>query len=148
MVKGVGGNPQHHMSQALKLGVPLVILLICWAHGVQVTDLFVIMKTQHIGQEGSGLSNWEKLMSILFLFVVQRVNCCHRVCLVKVLLEFLNAFIHFGVWGFTLIPIINHHRHKCFPITPTEWMGDLDTVNDIQVGVDVLQMGLVDRNML
>ncbi len=148
MVKGVlGGNPQHHIHRALELGVPLVILPICWAQGVQVADLYVIVKTQHIGEEGSGVSNWDKLVSILFLFVIQRVNCCRGVCLVKVLVEFSNAHIHFDAWRFTLIPVIHPHRHRCFPITPTAWTGVLDTFDGIQVGVDVLQMGLINGNM-
>ncbi len=132
MVKGVlGGNPQHHIRWALELGVPLVILPICWAHGVQVAHLYVIVKTKHIGGEGGWVSNWDKLVSILFLFFTQWINCCCRVCLVKVLIEFSNALIHFGAWRFTLIPVIHHHRHKYSPITPTAWMGVLDTFDGI-----------------
>ncbi len=86
---------------------------------LQVADLYVIVKTKHIRGEGGKVSNWDKLVSILFLFIVQQVNCCHRVCLAKVLLEFSNVLIHFDAWRFTLIPVIHHHRHKCFPIALT-----------------------------
>jgi hypothetical protein len=112
------GNPQHHIRWTLELGVPLVIVPVCWAHGVQVADLYVIVKTKHIGGEGGGVSSWGKLVSILFLFVVQWVNNCHGDCLVKVLVEFLNALIHFGAWRFTLIPVIHCHRHKFSPLPP------------------------------
>jgi hypothetical protein len=129
--------------------VPLVILpAVCRAHCVQVADLYVIVKTQHVGGEGTGVISWDKLVSILFLIIAQWVNCGHGVCPVKVLIEFLNAPIHFGAWRFTLIPVIHHHRHKCFPITPTAWTGVLDTFDGIPVGVDVLKMGLIDGSML
>ncbi len=85
----------------LELGVPLVIVPVCQAHGAQVADLYVIVKTKHIGREGGGVCDWGKLVAILFLFVVQQVNCCCWVCLVQVLVEFLNALIHFGAWRFT-----------------------------------------------
>jgi hypothetical protein len=98
-------------------------------------------------REGGGFSNWDKLVTILFLFVIQQVNCCRRVCLVQLLVKFLNALIHFGAWRFTLIPVIHRHRHKCFPITPTAWMGVLDTLDSIQVKIDVRQMGLIDGSM-
>ncbi len=127
------------------LGFPLSP--ICRAHGVRVAEWYVIVKTKHIRGEGGEGSNRDKLVSILFLFIVQWVNCFHRVCLVKVLLEFLNALIHFDAWRFTLIPVIHHHRHKCFPITPTARTGVLDTFDGFRVGVDVLQMGLIDGNM-
>jgi hypothetical protein len=126
VVKGIlCGNPQNHISRALELGVPLVILPVHRAHGVQVANLYVIVKTQHIGGEGVWVNNRDKLVSILFLFVVQRVNCCCGVCLVKVHVEFLNALVHFGAWRFALIPVIHCHRHKCFPIALTAWMGVL-----------------------
>ncbi len=83
MVKGIlGGNLQHNIPWTLELGVPLVIVPIRRAHGVQVADLYVIVKAEHIGREGGGFSDLDKLVAILFLFVVQWVNCCHRVCLV------------------------------------------------------------------
>jgi hypothetical protein len=86
-------------------------------------------------------------VSIFFLFVIQRICCCHWVCLVKVLVVFLNAIIHFGAWRYTLISVIHCHRHKYFHITPTAWRGVLDTFNGIRIGVNVLQMGLIDGDM-
>ncbi len=74
VVKGVlGGNPQHHIHQTLELGVPSVIVPVCWTHGVRVADLYVIVKAKHIGREGGGFSNWDKLVAVLFLSVVQRI---------------------------------------------------------------------------
>jgi hypothetical protein len=148
VVKGIlGSNPQHHIHLTLEFGVPLVIILICRAHGVQVADLYVIVKAKHIGKEGVGVSDWDKLVANLFLFLLQWVSCCHRVCLVQVLVDFLNALIHFGAWRFPLIPVIHHHRYKCFPVTPTSWMGVLNTFDSIQVRVDVRQMVLIDGNI-
>ncbi len=86
MVKGVlGGNPQHNISWELELGIPLVILPFSQAHGVQDADLYVIVKPQHVRRESGRVRNWDKLVNILFLSVVQRINCCCWVCLVKVL---------------------------------------------------------------
>ncbi len=148
MVKGVlDGNPQHHIHWTLELGFPLVIIRVCQAHGVQIADLYVIVKTKHIRREGGRVSNWDKLVSILFLFVVLRVNCCRSVCLVQVLVEILNALIHFGAWRFTLIFVIHHHKHKYFPVTPTAWTGVLDTFDSIQVRVDIRQLGLIYGSM-
>ncbi len=66
MVKGVlGGNLQHHIHWALELGVPLVILPVQRTHGVQVADLYMIVKTKHIGGEVGKVSNQDKLASIL-----------------------------------------------------------------------------------
>ncbi len=134
MVKGIlGGNLQHHISQALELGVPLVILPISRAHGLQVADLYAFVKPQHVGREGAGVGNWDKLVSILFLFIVQRIYCHHWVCLMMVLIGFLNALIHFDAWRFTLISVVHRHGHKCFPITSTAWTGVLNTFNGLQV---------------
>ena len=105
----------HHIRQTLELEIPLVIIPVHQTHGVQVADLYVIVKAEHIGREGGGFSDLDKLVAILFLFVVQWVNCCHRVCLVQVLVEFLNALIHFGAWRFTLIPVIHRHMVWCTP---------------------------------
>ncbi len=101
----------------------------------------MIVEAKHIGREGGRFSNRDKLVAVLFLFVIQRVNCCRRVCLVQVLVKFSNALIHFGAWRFTLIPVIHCHRHECFPITPAVWMGVLDTFDNIRVEVGVHQMG-------
>ena len=38
---------------------------------LQVADLYVIVKTKHIRGEGGKVSNWDKLVSILFLFIIQ-----------------------------------------------------------------------------
>ncbi len=82
MVKGVlGGNLQHRIHWALELRVSLVIVPVCQAHGVQVADLYVIVKTEQIGGESGGVSIWDKLVSILFPFVIQRVN--RRLCLAE-----------------------------------------------------------------
>ncbi len=148
MVKGLlSGNPQHHICWTLELRVPLIIVPVCRTHGVQVVDLYVIVGAKHIGRKRGGVSNWNKLVAVLLLFIVQRVNCCCRVCLVQVLINFLNALIHFNAWRFTLIPVIHHYRHGCFPVTPAAWMGVLDTFDSIQVGVDECQVGLIDGNM-
>ncbi len=97
MVKGIlGSNPQHHIHRMLELGVPLIIVPFCQAHGVQVADLYVIVKVEHIRGEGGSISDWENLVGIIYLFVIQQVNCCCRVCIVQVLVEFSNALIHFG----------------------------------------------------
>jgi hypothetical protein len=93
----------------------------------------VIVEAKHIGREGGKFSNQDSLVAILFLFIEQLVNSCRRVCLVQVFIIFLNALIHFGAWGFTFIPVIHHHRHKCFPITPTAWTGVLNTFDSVQV---------------
>ncbi len=62
MVKGIlSGNPQHHICRALELRVPLIIIPICWAHGVQVAYLDVIVEAEHIGREQEGFSNWINL---------------------------------------------------------------------------------------
>jgi hypothetical protein len=72
VVKGVlGGNPQYHICRALELWVPLIIFIVCQAHGVQVLHLYVIAKTKHIEGEGGRATNWDKLVSILFLFIIQ-----------------------------------------------------------------------------
>ncbi len=148
MVIGIlGDNPQHHIHRTLELEVPLVIVPVCRAHGVQVAYLYVIVKAKHIQKEGGGVCDQDKLVAILFRFVVQQINCCCGVCLVHVLVELSNVLIHFGDWRFTLIPVIHHHRHKCFPVSPFAWMGVLDTFDNIRVGVDVCQMGLIDGNM-
>ncbi len=65
----------------------------------------------------------------------------------QVLVEFLNALIHFDAWRFALIPVIHHHRHKCFPIPPAVWRDDLNTFDSIRVRVDVHQMGLIIGNL-
>ncbi len=75
MVKGLlGGSLQCHIHQTLELGIPLVIVPVCRAHGVQVADLYVIVKTKHIGREGDEVSNQDKLVRILFVFSVQLIN--------------------------------------------------------------------------
>jgi hypothetical protein len=105
--------------------------------------LYVIVEPKHIRREQGGFRNWDKLVAILLLFIVQRIECCHRVRLVQVLINFLNALIHFNAWGFTLIPVVHRHRHKCFPIPPAVWTSVLDTFDNIQVGVNECQVGLI-----
>jgi hypothetical protein len=131
----------------LKLRVPLIIIPVCWARGVQVAYLYAIVKPKHIGREQGGFSDQKKLVAILLLFIVQRIDCCHRVCLVKVLVEFLNAFIHFNAQGFALISVVHRHRHKCFPIAPAVWTSVLDTFDSILVRVNECQVGLIDGGM-
>ena len=148
MVKGIrGGNLQHHICRALELGASPCHpsrLPGSWCSSCRsVCDC----EDQAYRRGRWWVSNRDKLVSIFFLFVVQRVQRCCGVCLVKVLIEFSIALIHFDAWRFTLIPVIHRHRHKRFPVTPTAWMGVLDAFDCIQVGVDVLQMDLIDGNM-
>jgi hypothetical protein len=148
VVKGVlSCNPQYHICRALKLRVPLIIVPVCQAHGVRAAYLYVIVEAKHIGREQGGLSNQNKLVAILLLFIVQRIDCCHRVRIVQVHVKFSNALIHFNARRFALIPVVHHHRCKCFPIPPAAWTSVLDTFDSIQVGVDVCQIGLIDGDM-
>jgi hypothetical protein len=110
----------------LKLRVTLVIVPVCQAHGVQVAYLYVIVEAKHMGREQGGFSNQNKLVVVLLLFIVQWIDCCHRVCLVQVFVKILNALIYFNAQGFALIPVVHHHRHECFPIPPAEWRSVLD----------------------
>ncbi len=148
MVKGIlSSSLQHHICWALKLRVPLIIIPVCQAHGVQVAYLYVIVEAKHIGREQEGLSNWSKLVAILLLVIVQRIDCCCRVRLVQVLLIFLNALIHFNAQGFALIPVVHHHRHECFAISPAVWMSVLDTFGNIRVRVNERQVDFIDGDM-
>ncbi len=148
MVKDIlSGNPQHQICQALKLRVPLIIVPVCRAHGVQVAYLYVIVKPEHIRREQGGFSDWNKLVAVLLLFILQRIDGCCKVCLVQVLIEFLNAFIHFNARGFALIAVVHHHRHECFPIHSAAWTSFLDTFDSIRVGVNECQVGLIDGDM-
>ena len=71
VVKGIlSGKPQHQICQALKLRVPLIIVPICRAHGVQVAYLYVIVELKHIEREQGGFSDWNKLVAILLLFIL------------------------------------------------------------------------------
>ncbi len=130
MVKGVlSGNPQHIICPTLELRVSLIIIPVCQAHGVQVTYLYVIVEARHIGKEKGGFSNQDKFLAMLFLFIVHWINCCCRVRLVEVLVEFSIALIHFDAGRFALISVIHCHRRECFPIPPAAWTGVLDTFN-------------------
>jgi hypothetical protein len=132
VVKGIlSGNQQHQTCQALKLRVPLIIVPVCRARGVRVAYLYVIVKPMHIRREQGGSSDWNKLVATPLPFIVQRIDCCHRVCLVQVLVIFLNALIHFNARGLALIPVVHGHRHECFPIPPAAWMSVLDTFDGI-----------------
>ncbi len=62
-----------HNTTYVGLGVPLVIVPVCQTLGVRVADLYVIVEAKYIRREGGGFSNWDKLVAILFLFIVQRV---------------------------------------------------------------------------
>jgi hypothetical protein len=108
VVKGIlSGNPQHQICWLLTLRVPLVIVPVCRAHGVRVAYLYVIVKPKNIGREQGGFSDRNKLGAILLLFIVQRFDCCHRVRLVQVLVNFPNALIHCNARGFALISVVH-----------------------------------------
>ena len=72
VVKGIlSCNPQHHICQALELRVPLIIVPVCQAHGVQAAYLYVIVEPEHIGREQGGFSDWNKLVAVFLLFITE-----------------------------------------------------------------------------